>query len=495
MTNQVRRIAVLMLVLFGALFVNLNVVQLIRANELANHPNNSRLLVDEYQIERGPIVAGDRPIATSVATEGELKYMRRYEPATLYAHLVGYYSVVYGRDGLEAALNEALTGTPTDLLAQNLAELLGTRGQQGNTVRTTVVPAVQQAARDGLGDRPGAVVALDPTSGAILAQVSNPAYDPNVLSSHDPGQIRAYWEQLQADPAEPLADRSIERRYQPGSTMKLIVAAAALESGIRPDTAFPDPQSYTPPTTSRSIRNYGGGTCTGGGSITFDQALIRSCNTVFARLGVELGAGTIVQQAERFGFNRRPPYALPVAQSTIPPADQLDRPAIAQSAIGARDVQATALQMAMVVQAIVNDGVLMKPHIVAEVLDPSGRRIGGPDGGPWVEGSFTAQAVSETTARTLGDLMVRVVQAGTGRNAAIDGAVVGGKTGTADPGEEITPHAWFVGFAASREPDGSTTRRAAVAVVLPHAGEGATGGGTAAPIARAVMAAALGHGG
>ncbi len=493
MTRQVRRLAVIGLLLFGALFVNLNVVQLVRGNELANHPNNRRLLIQEYQIQRGPILVGDQRVAYSVESEGNLKYLRRYEPAVEYAHLMGYYSLVYGRDGLEAALNETLTGTSSEALAQNLSELLGVRDPVGNTVRLTLDPAVQSAAYSALGDRPGAIVALDPRTGAVLAHVSRPSYDPNRLSSHDPEEVRSYWEQVQDDPGEPLADRAIERRYQPGSAMKLIVAAAALEKGIGPDTSFPDEDGYSPPGTTHVIRNFGGGTCAGGGTITFEQSLVVSCNTVFARLGVELGAETLVDQAERFGFNRRPPYTLPVAGEAVIPSD-LDQPSTAMSAIGARDVQANALQMAMVVGAIANGGVLMKPYVVAEILDPSGRRLRGPQEGPWVEGSFTAQAISRETAATLADLMVMVVEEGTGRNAAIGGAQVGGKTGTADPGEELTPHAWFVGFAATSE-DGGTVPRVAVAVVLPNAGEGATGGGTAAPIAKAVMEAAIGQGG
>lgn len=492
MTKQVRRVAGLMLALFLALFVNLNIVQVLRANELANHPANRRLIIAEYQRRRGPIVVGQQQVAFSVATDDELKYLRRYEPPNLYSHLMGYYSIVFVRDGLEAVMNEALTGTSTDLLAENLAELLGDRDPVGDTVRLTIDPVVQQTARSALGNRTGAVIALDPKSGAVVAHVSNPAYDPNRLSSHQPKQIRAYWDALKADPREPLADRAIERRFQPGSTMKLIVAAAALERGLTPDTAFPDTTSYTPPLTSAPIRNYGGGSCAGGGSITLAQALVTSCNAVFARLGVQLGANALVAQAERFGFNRRPPYTLPTTASVIP--KELDPPSTAQSAIGARDVQATAMQMAMVAAAIWNEGVLMRPYVVAEVLDASGRRVRGPDSGPWVDRPFTAQAVSEGTAATLADLMVKVVQDGTGTRAQIPGVVVGGKTGTADPGEEYSPHVWFIGFAATPDPRGGPpVPRVAVAVVLPSAGQGLTGGRHAAPIAQAVMQAAIGR--
>lgn len=486
MTRQVRRVTALVLVLFGLLFVNLNVVQVLRAAEFANHPSNRRLLIQEYEIRRGPIIAGDQSIAFSRETDHELKYLRRYEPAHRYAHLLGYYSVVYARAGLEAALNETLTGNPSDVLAQNLLQLLGRRDRPGNAVRLTVDPATQRAAQEALEGRVGAVVALDPTTGAVLAHVSNPSYDPNRLSSHEPADIRDYWAALQEDPREPLADRATARRYQPGSTFKLIVAAAALEHGIAPDTAFEDRAAYTPPNTTRAIRNYGGGTCDGGGTITFERALVVSCNVVFAELGVRLGADAIIDQAQRFGFNRELPYELDVAPSVIP--KELDAPSTAQSAIGARDVQATAMQMAMVAGAISNNGVLMRPHVVSEVLDPSGRQIRGPDAGPWIDGSFTAEAMNPDTARTLSRFMLETVQRGTATRAQISGATVGGKTGTADPGGDSPPHVWFAGFAGPGDDD----PRVAVAVVLPSAGEGTTGGRDAAPIARAVMEAALG---
>lgn len=487
MNRQVRRVTLGMLVLFGALFVNLNLIQLLRANELANHPANRRLLIDEYQHRRGPIVVGEEQVAFSVPTEGKLKYQRRYRPRSRYAHLLGFYSLIYGRAGLEGALNETLTGTPSEQLAGDLARLLGQRDPVGNTARLTIDRKTQEAAEEALGDRIGAVVALDPRSGAVLAQVSHPTYDPNRLSSHDPQEIRKYWARLQQDDDQPLADRAIQRRYAPGSTFKLVVAAAALEHGLDPSTAFRDTAGYTPPQTTKSIGNYGGGTCAGGGSISLAKALVVSCNTVFARLGVELGADAVVTQAERFGFNRRPPYELDVVESVTGEALTADNPpAAAQSAIGARDVQATAMQMALVAAAISNSGVLPRPHVVAEVLDPSGRQIRGAKRGPWVEGRRTAQAMSPSAARTLADLMVDVVKEGTGQRAAISGVRVGGKTGTADPDERVTPNAWFVGFAGD-----DTAPEVAVAVVLPQAGEGATGGGDAAPIARSVMAAVL----
>lgn len=491
MTRQVRRVAGVMLVLFLALFANLNVIQVLRADDLANHPSNRRLLIREYHTQRGSILVGQQPVATSVPTSDELKYLRRYQPGNLYSHLMGYYSVIYGRHGLEAALNDDLVGTATGLLPQNLTQLLTTRDPVGNTVRLTIDPNLQAVASSALGDRIGAVVALDPRTGAVLAQVSHPDYDPNLLSGHDGAQIHSYWEQLQADPRQPLANRATEQRFQPGSTFKLIVAAAALERGLAtPETPFPNAATYTPPSTTVPIHNFGDSTCGGGGSLTLAEALITSCNTIFARLGVQVGAEALVAQAQRFGFNSTPPYLLPSVPSVIP--QELDPPATAQSSIGARDVQATPLQMAMVVAAIANKGVLMRPHVVSEVLGPSGRPVRRPDVGPWTDVASGGQAISGQTAATLANLMIRVVQEGTGSPARIPGVIVGGKTGTADPGEGFTPHVWFVGFAADPAP-GGIVPRIAVAVCLPNAGPGATGGVVAGPIAKAVMEAAMGR--
>ena len=481
MTRQIRRMATVMLLLFAALFVNLNVIQLVKADDLANNPANKRLIIKEYQIQRGPIVVGEKEIAHSVPTNDDLKYLRKYEQPELYAHVTGYYSYLLQRSGLEKSLNETLTGTPTEVLAQNLAELLGTRDEVGNTVRLTLDPKVQAAARQALGSRTGAVVAIDPTSGAVLAHYANPSFDPNPLSSHDANTILSTWDDLRQDPSQPLLDRVTRATYPPGSTFKLIDTAAALEQGIPPDTAFEDTGTYTPPQTTKAIHNFSPGPCTGGGTITLRDALRVSCNVTFARLGVQLGAETLIRTAERFGYNREIPYELPTVKSSIPKA--LDPPATAQSAIGQRDVRVTPLQAAMIVAAIANNGKLMRPHLVDEVLDPSGRVLRGANAGPWTDGRFDAQAVSPETARRLQELMVNVVDNGTGRAARIPGVRVGGKTGTAQVPNE-TPTAWFVGFAGPH---------VAVAVVVPDAGNDATGGHTAAPIAKAVMEAAVGN--
>lgn len=478
MSRRITRVVTAMLVLFGALFVNLNHISLVQSDKLANHPTNRRTIVREYEIDRGPIVVGGEAVANSEETGGALRYRRRYPEGPLYAHLTGYYSFILQRSGLEAAMNEELTGRPTEMLAQDLAELLGTRDRAGNAVELTIDPAVQQAARDGLDGRRGAVVAIEPGTGAVLASYAHPTFDPGPLASHDPDEVREAWKQLQNDPARPTLDRARQEVFPPGSAFKLVTAAAALEGGLTPDTTFPDEVTYDVPQTSSDIGNFGGDTCTGGGELTLADAVRVSCNTTFARLGVDLGEEELVDMAEAFGFNREPPFELPVAASAVPTS--MDVPSTAQSAIGQRDVRATPMQMALLVAALVNDGELMRPHVVASVLDPSGRQRRGPEVEGWSPGGFDSQAVSPRTARQLRAMMISVVEDGTGRAAAIDGVEVGGKTGTAQTGG--APTVWFVGFA---EDD------LAVAVVLPDAGPDATGGGVAAPIARQVLSAAL----
>lgn len=479
MSRQITRVAAAMLVLFGALFLNLNYISLVQSDELANHPANRRLIIREYQIDRGPIIAGEEAIATSEETDGDLRYLRTYPEGPLYAHLTGYYSFILQRSGLEAAMNEDLTGRSTEMLAQNLGELLGARDRAGNAVELTIDPAMQQAARDALDGRTGAVVAIEPDTGAVLASYSHPTFDPDPLSSHDPGEIREAWESLEEDEARPLIDRALRETFPPGSAFKLVTAAAALEQGVQPDDTFPDETTFDVPQTTSDIGNFGGGTCTGGGEISLADAIRVSCNTTFARLGVEMGAEELLDTAEAFGFNRKPPFELGVVPSAIP--DEMDDPTTAQSAIGQRDVRATPMQMALLVAALVNDGEVMRPHVVASVRDPSGRQRRGADVSTWSDGGFGSQAVSPRTASQLREMMVSVVEDGTGTGARIDGVEVGGKSGTAQTGGQ--PTAWFVGFAGSD---------VAIAVVVPDAGAEGTGGGVAAPIARQVLEAAGG---
>lgn len=494
MIRQIRRVAAVMFLLFGALFVNLNYIQVVRARALAGNPLNRRQILREYEIERGLILAGSgqgEPIAQSVATSDELEYLREYPDGPLWAPVTGYSSFLFGRAQLEERFNDELLGRVPPLITRNLADLLDGRDRPGDSLVTTLQPAVQRAARDALGARKGAVVALNPKTGAVLALWSYPSYDPNTLASHDVAATQAAWERLSADPDKALLNRATQELYPPGSTFKLVTAAAALEQGISPLAAFPDPVQADLPQTTADIGNFGGGTCNGGRPITLSEALARSCNTTFAQLGLRLGASALVAQAERFGMNREWDFQLRYAPSRIP--KELDPPATAQSAIGQRDVQVTPLQMAMIAGAIGNGGVLMTPRIVGLIQDYASRpvrefpatRLAFDDGG-------SPQVMSPANARTLREMMVGVVSGGTGQGAAIPGVRVAGKTGTAQTAQGRAPTVWFVGFAPADDP------RVAVAVVIENGGgvgNEATGGRLAAPIAKAVLEAALAAGG
>lgn len=495
MNRQIRRVAAVMFVLFGALFVNLNYLQVIRANALAENPRNQRQLLREYEIERGGIIvespAGPAEIARSVRTEDRLQYLREYPEGPLWAPVTGYYSFIFGRSQLEQEFNEFLLGRAPGQFVRNLGDLLDGRERPGDTLVTTLRPEVQRAAQDALGEREGAVAALDPSTGEILALWSYPSYDPNLLSSHDAEEIRAAWARLEPDPDNPLRNRATQELYPPGSTFKLVAAAAALEQGISPQTTFSDPPTADLPLTDASIGNFGGGLCNGGNPITLQRAIEVSCNTTFAQLGLSLGADALIEQAERFGLNREWDFQLPYAPSRIP--KELDPPETAQSAIGQRDVLTSPLQMAMVAGAIANQGVLMTPRVVRQIEDYGGRPVREfPAEALMLPGSDSPATMSPRNAAALRDMMVGVVARGTGRAAAIPGVVVAGKTGTAQTGEGRPPTVWFVGFAPANDPE------IAVAVVVENGGgvgDEATGGRLAAPIAKAVMQAALANGG
>jgi penicillin-binding protein A len=479
-SHQIKRVATLMLVLFGVLFAQMNVIQLLQGDELTNHPQNRRLLEREYAIERGSILVAQDEIVRSTPTDGDLKYLRTYLEAERYAHITGFYSFVVGRSGLERAVNQDLTGTPSSALAENLTSLLLGRDERGNTVQLTINARAQAAAEAALDGREGAVVAIDPRNGAVLASYANPTYDPNLLSSHDANAILSHWAELQAAPDRPLLDRATRETYPPGSTFKLIVAAAALEAGLQPSSALSNREVYLPPQTAVGIPNFSPGRCGDGAeTISLVDAFRVSCNTVFAELGVQLGVDAMHTTATRLGFNRDIPYELPTAASRFP--SEMDPPSLAQSSIGQRDVRWSALHAALVVAAIVNDGTMVAPHVVSSVLDPASRTLRGPNEAVWRDPGGDARALSERTAEQLREMMVAAVEDGTGRQAAIAGHRVGGKTGTAENPNEDTPTAWFVGFA---------DERVVVAVVVPDAG-GQGGGAVAAPIARQVMEAVL----
>ena len=481
MTRQLQRVAGVMLLLFGALFININYVQVLRADDLASDNRNTRTIIEEYKTQRGSMIVAGQEIALSRDTGGEYRFERAYPRGQRYAHLTGFYSVVYGRSELEDAANEFLSGAAAEAFVRNVGSFLTGEERKGDDIVLTINPKAQRAAAEALGDREGAVVAMEPKTGRVLAIVSSPTYDPNKLSTFDREAAVAYWQTSE----NARRNRALRETYPPGSTFKLVTAAAALEAGVKPDDTFPDDETYTPPQTSRGIPNFGGGLCNGGSDITLAEAMEVSCNTVFARLGNQLGPESLVAQAEAFGFNTDWEFQMSFASSGIPA--ELDAPSTAQSAIGQRDVRTTPLQVAMVSAAIANGGTMMRPYVIDRVEDFSGEVLREFQPAPQAFGD-AGRAVSPQTAAALTDMMVRVVDSGSGTNAAISGVEVAGKTGTAQVGEGRNPTVWFTGFAPVNDP------QVAVAVVIPDGGgvgSEATGGAVAAPVAREVLQAVL----
>ncbi len=478
MNATIRRTALALGVLILALMVNANVIAIIQNDDLRARDGNRRQIIDEYDQQRGSILVGRRAVARSISTDERLRYLRVYSDGPMYAPVTGYYSV-YGATGIEKSENELLTGEDDRLFVDRLTTLFSGQQQQGGNVVLTLDAEAQRAAFEGLDGQEGAVAAIDPRTGAVLALASSPSFDPNLLASHDPTEVSDNYEQLRKDPGDPLLNRSIQQVYPPGSLFKVVVSAAALSSGeYTPDTGVPGPAVLNLPDTSATIGNYFDGPCLGG-SVTLTEALAISCNTAFARIGLELGDDALREQAERFGFNERLDIPLSVAPSIYP--SDLNAPQTAQSAIGQYDVRATPLQMAMVSAGVANDGVVMTPYLVAEERAPDLSALSITEPEP------LSRAVSPEVAAELQEMMVTVVTNGTGGSAAIPGVSVGGKTGTAQDGNR-PPHVWFMAFAPAEDP------QVAVAVIVENGGrlgEAATGGAVAGPIAREVMEAVL----
>jgi peptidoglycan glycosyltransferase len=483
--RSLRRLAVVIALLMMALMINMTYLQYVAASDIRNRQANSRVLLEEYSRERGPILLGSSSIAASIPTDDQLKYLRRYSNGPLYAPATGFYSIVYGATGIERTENGVLSGSDDRFFVDRVQQLFTGRGVKGGAVRLTLDPRAQKAAYDGLAGRTGAVVALDPRTGAILAMASSPSFDPNTLSSHDPASIRKAYDAYTNDPDKPLLNRPLVMALPPGSTFKLVTAAAALESGqYTPSTVVPGPASLKLPLTDKELRNWSGTACGPGGKTTLTNALAISCNTAFASIGMELGDEALREQAEKFGWGTSFEVPLRAAASQFP--EDPDEPQTAMSAIGQFDVTATALQMAMVGAGIGNNGQVMSPYLVSQVLSPELEVL------ETAEPVAFSQAMSPANASALLAMMVAVVNQGTGSNAQIPGVVVGGKTGTAQTAPGQPPHAWFVGVAPASIPGGAEV---AVAVVLQNGGGAAeiSGNRLAAPIAKSVMEAIVGR--
>ncbi len=491
MNRPIKKVAIFCLALFAALFINANYIQFVNASSYTAHPDNRRNLIYAFQNPRGQIIVDGKAIATSSPTTGSLKYQRQYTNGPLYAQATGYFSVNYGKTSIESYENGLLQGTDSRLATQQFLNQLEDKGKRGGSVVLTLNAAAQQAAYNGLAnigngkEVEGAVVALDPKTGAILALVSAPSFDPNKLATHNTGDETKAANALAADPLQPNLDRALAQTYPPGSTFKIITSAAAMTDGLNgapvdPNTTIPSPTNTLQlPGSTSTLSNDSGETC---GNTTLIIAFTRSCNTVYGQIGLDLGGQKLQDEAEKWGFDHEGPFVPMSAATPVFPSNASQAQA-AQSAIGQFNVRMTPLQGAMMAAGVANGGVIMSPYLVKQELDTKGNVM---------STASPKQAYNPITpdqANQLKDMMVSVVQNGTGTAAQIDGVQVAGKTGTAQRGAGQNALAWFLSFAPADNP------KVAVAVLdqddNPGAGD-VYGGTLAAPIAKAVIQAVLG---
>ena len=476
MNGPIRRLAIGAFGAMGALLLAVTWFQVVQADDLRSDPRNPRPALSERGKERGVIVTTDGTIvAESVQRSDQRDFERVYPFGEVFAHAVGYTSFRFGNTGLEAVYADELRSRRDLTISDLLAAVLG-RDLRPESIEITIDPELQLAAFEALGRNRGAVIALDPRTGAVLALVSKPSFDPEALTADNSAEYR---ESLLNDETRPLIDRSTEELFPPGSTFKTVVTATAIDTGFaEPSTVFDDPTELALPGSTATISNFDDRPCSDGPTATLLQAFVRSCNTIFGDLAMRLGAEEIGITSEALGFNQDLDFAWSVPEAVWPTEDLVDDPAaLAQSGIGERDVRATPLHMALVAATIANGGVTPDPYIVQRVFDADGRTV------EETTPSELGRAMAPETASLLAQMMERVVTGGTGRRAAVPEVRVAGKTGTASSPSGF-PHSWFIGFAPVDAPS------IAIAVLVegsPEAGENASGGTVAAPIASDVI--------
>lgn len=482
MNKPIRRLSFVVALLFCALLLSTTWIQFVTAKSLDNRPGNRRTLLESYSRERGAILVDGVPIAKSVPSNDELKFVRTYPSGLLYSQVTGYYSFTYGAGGgLEGAEDPLLSGQSDKLFYRRVLDMVTGKPPSGASLELTINPRAQKAADEALGDQRGAAVALDPSTGAILAMVSHPQYNPAALSSHNLDAVASSWKRLNTNPGRPATNRAIAGNlYPPGSTFKLVTAAAALSSGkFTEGSQIPGPATLDLPLTSTNLPNDDKQPCGPGDRTSLTHALEISCNSAFGWLGLELGGDALRAQAAKFGFGDSIRVPMRVSPSIVPP---LNAPQAAQAAIGQYDVRTTPLQMAMVSAAIANKGTVMNPYLVKDTRSSNLDII------DQTKPVQLSEAVTPEVAAALTRMMVTVVKSGTGTPAQIPDITVAGKTGTAENAKGNAPHAWFTAFAPADNP------KIAVAVVVEdggNAGSEAFGGKVAAPIARKVIEAVL----
>lgn len=487
MERRIRLLGIFLMVLFLGLFVQLNRIQFLDASSLANAPGNSRNITTQFSQNRGAILTADGAVvADTVKTTDVYKYQRQYPNGPLYADISGYDSILYGKDGIEAYYNSYLT--PHSVTPNSLSSLLNPTTAPDN-VTLTISSKLQSVAASALGKLRGAVIAIDPSTGAILAMYSNPSYNPNLLSSHSGTTETKAWNSYIKDPSQPMLARAYRRRYPPGSTFKIVTSSAVYDHN--PSLAvksYPHVSSIALPDTTNRLHNYAYEVC--GGQIGILLAV--SCDTGFGQIGLDLGASSLASEAKSFGFNQTPPLDLyGVASATFPSAASFSTrlPTLAYSAIGQYDVAATPLEMALATAGIANHGVIMAPHLMSEITGPQANVVKKYQNHPWLV------ATSAATAAKVTSLMEGVVRFGTAGGIAIPGVAIAAKTGTAQlnllASNQSSPNGndnWMVAFAPANHP---TIAVAVVVPAQPGMSSNSTGAQYAGPVVKAMLSAAV----
>lgn len=484
MNKPLRRVALVVMAMVVLLMGNATYIQVIEAQQLHDDSKNKRTTYEEYAKPRGQIIAGGQSLANSEPTnDTNLKYLRTFPHGPAFAPVTGYYSHVYGSNGIEQAENSILNGTDDSMKFGQLSDIITGKGQQGGNVELTLNPAMQQTAYDQLTKRgfSGSVVALEPSTGKILTMANAPSFDPNALASHHTRDAMQQWQNLQGAPQNPMLNRAVSQIYPPGSSFKLITDAAALQNGFNPKSKVTDAPQIKLPGSSATLPNYGNETCQGN---TLTDALAHSCNTAFAEVAGKVGADKLRQTASAFGFGQDLGVPMPLAKSTTGPMP--DPGSLYQSGIGQRDVRVTPMQNAMVASAIANDGKLMKPQMVQRTETANKSTV------DEFQPQELNQSVPPDVAHEIRDMMLQSEKFTTSEGK-IQGVPIASKTGTAQHGDaEDHPHGWYVAFAPAEHP------QIAVAVIIENGGDqgaDATGGKLASPIGRAVIRAGMQGGG
>jgi peptidoglycan glycosyltransferase len=477
--RSLRFTGIAVLILFISLFASTSVIQVVAADSLTSDNRNVRNLYESFSAERGQILAGDVAVATSIPVDTEFRYLRTYPYGELYAPIHGYYTLNQGNAGVESAMNQLLTGRANSQFFERIQALVTGRPPQGARVLTSIDPELQKVAFDALGDRKGAVIVLEPATGRILAMVSSPTYNPNQLAQHQTSAVLDYYRELEADPDRPLSNRAIAGdQYFPGSVFKVLMVAAALDSGrYTANSEFPNPPELRLPLSTSIVTNSGGVLCGTGETVTLEEALIRSCNIPFAELGLELGEGAVGSMADDFGFGATLEIPLRVTPSRFPRG--MDQAQLMLSSFGQFDVRVTPLQVAMMSAAVANEGVLMTPTLIDQVLSPDLRVL------EQTRPREYSTPLTPEDAAELSRMMVASVSRGVANQASIPGIAVAGKTGTAETGIRDGRSFWFTGFAPADNP------QLVVAVVVEGDSSQGTANRVAAPIARTILEAGV----